>query len=53
MPGVSTRLSWDIEDPAAFEGTDEAKLAKFREVRDIIKQQIKNFLKERKIPIED
>ena len=51
IPGASTRLYWNIEDPAAFKGPDEAKLAKFREVRDQIHEQIKNFLKERNIPI--
>ena len=50
IPGTSTRLYWNIDDPAALEGTDEAKLAKFRDVRDQILEQIKNFLTERKIP---
>ena len=40
-PGVNTRLHWAFEDPAAFEGTQEQKLAKFREVRDQIEQKIK------------
>src|SRR5208283_2535721 len=51
IPGTSTRLYWNIDDPAALEGTDEEKLAKFREVRDQINEQIKSFLKDRKIPI--
>jgi arsenate reductase (thioredoxin) len=51
IPGTSTRLYWNIDDPAALEGTDEAKLGKFRAVRDQIHEQIKNFLKERKISI--
>ena len=29
-PGVNTRLHWSFEDPAAFIGTEEEKLAKFR-----------------------
>ncbi|MBC8508931.1 MAG: hypothetical protein H8D34_29090 [Chloroflexi bacterium] len=33
---------WDFEDPAAFKGLDEAKLAKFREVRDQLEQRIQN-----------
>jgi arsenate reductase len=49
IPGTSTRLYWNIEDPAAFEGSDEEKLAKFRQVRDQIREQIINFLNERKI----
>jgi arsenate reductase len=39
-PGVSTRLHWSFEDPAAVNGTEEQKLAKFRQVRDQIEQQI-------------
>jgi arsenate reductase len=37
---------WDFEDPAAFEGSEEAKLAKFREVRDQIDQRIQYWLAE-------
>ena len=51
IPGTSTRLYWNIDDPAALEGTEEEKLAKFREVRDQINEQVKSFLKDRKIPI--
>lgn len=39
-PGVSHRLHWSFEDPASYEGSDEAKLEKFREVRDQIEAQI-------------
>ena len=51
IPGPSTRIDWNIEDPSAFEGTEEQKLAKFREVRDQIQEHVKNFLKDRNIPI--
>ncbi len=44
FPGVSMRVHWPIEDPAAFEGSDEAKLAKFREVRDDVEARIKAWL---------
>lgn len=37
---------WDFDDPAAFEGSDEEKLAKFREVRDQIDQRIQHWLAE-------
>jgi arsenate reductase (thioredoxin) len=50
IPGVSTRLYWPFEDPAALEGTEEEKLAKFREIRDKINEKIKEWLKERCIP---
>ena len=33
-----------IEDPAAAQGTEEQKLAKFREVRDEIKARVAAFL---------
>jgi arsenate reductase len=50
IPGVSTRLYWPFEDPASFEGTEDEKLAKFREIRDKINEKIKAWLKERGIP---
>ncbi len=34
LPGETHRQHWSFEDPAAFEGTDEEKLLKFRKVRD-------------------
>ena len=49
LPGVSTRYYWPFEDPAAFKGTEEEKLAKFREVRDKINEKTKAWLKERDI----
>lgn len=45
FPGLSERLSWPFDDPAAFEGTPEATLAEFRRVRDEIKAQIVAWLK--------
>jgi arsenate reductase len=47
IPGTGTRLYWPFEDPAAFQGTENEKLAKFREVRDQINDKIKAWLKER------
>ncbi len=49
IPGVSTRLFWSFEDPAAFEGTEQEKINKFRQVRDQIHQKIQVWLKERGI----
>jgi len=49
FPGVSTRLFWPFEDPVQTEGTEEEKLAKFREIRDQIDSKIKDWLKERGI----
>jgi len=45
-PGVNHRLHWSFEDPSAFEGTDEEKLAKFRTIRDQIESRIKEWLAE-------
>ncbi|HAF62819.1 MAG TPA: low molecular weight phosphatase family protein [Anaerolineaceae bacterium] len=44
--GVNQRLHWSFEDPAAFEGTDEEKLAKFRAIRDQIEKRIKEWVAE-------
>ena len=51
ISGTSTRIYWNVEDPAAFEGTEEEKLTKFREVRDQIDTKTKDWLKERGIEI--
>ncbi len=47
-PGVNVRMHWSFEDPARFEGTEEEKLAKFREVRDLIEKRIKEWVKEQR-----
>ncbi len=39
-PGVNQRLHWSFEDPAAFTGTDDEKLAKFRQIRDQIRERV-------------
>jgi arsenate reductase (thioredoxin) len=43
---LGTKLHWSFEDPAAVEGRDEQKLAKFRQIRDQIEQRIVQWLKE-------
>lgn len=48
FPGIAQRLHWPFEDPSAFLGSDDEKLAKFREVRDKIDQRIKTWLAERR-----
>lgn len=48
-PGVQYRLHWKFDDPAAFEGTDDQKLAKFREVRDQIEAAIKTFVAQERV----
>ena len=51
FPGVTVRLHWPFEDPAHFEGSDEAKTAKFREVRDQIDARIHAWLAEQPIAV--
>jgi arsenate reductase len=51
LVGVQNRLHWSFEDPAKFQGSDEEKLARFREVRDRIEARLKAWLAEQKIPL--
>lgn len=44
FPGVGQRLFWPVEDPVAFEGSEEETLEKFREARDQLKGHILNWL---------
>jgi arsenate reductase len=49
FPFGTQRLHWPFEDPAAFQGADEEKAAKFREVRDLIDRRIQSWLREQGI----
>ena len=49
FPGMGIRMHWSFEDPAAFEGSQDEKLAKFREVRDLIDRQVRSWLAEKGI----
>ena len=51
-PGVNTRMHWSFEDPAAFQGTDDEKLEKFRQIRDLIGARIKSWLLEQNITVQ-
>jgi arsenate reductase len=42
---MGQRLHWFFEDPAAFNGSDDEKIRKFREVRDKIGERIRDWLK--------
>jgi len=44
FPFGTIRLHWSFEDPAHFEGPDEEKLDKFREVRDQTEARIRSWL---------
>jgi arsenate reductase len=48
FPGIGQRLHWSFEDPSAFRGSEDEKLAKFRDVRDQIELRIKVWLAEQK-----
>jgi len=44
FPGAGQRLHWPFNDPAAFEGGQEQRLAFFRSIRDQIAQKIDAWL---------
>lgn len=44
FPGPALRLHWPFDDPAAAQGSDEEKLARFRTVRDQIAAHIAEWL---------
>ena len=44
FPGQTNRLNWSFEDPSAFNGSQEEKLARTRLVRDKIKSKIDNLI---------
>jgi arsenate reductase (thioredoxin) len=46
FPGMMNRMFWPFDDPAAFQGSPEATLEKFRTVRDEIEARIQQWLKE-------
>jgi len=45
FPGIGQRLHWPFEDPAAFSGSEDEKIRKFREVRDKIGEHLREWLK--------
>jgi arsenate reductase len=45
FPGISQRLHWSFPDPSGFQGTAEEKLAKTREVRELIENKVKAWVK--------
>jgi arsenate reductase len=44
FPGVGERLHWAIDDPVAFKGNENAKVEKFREIRDEIAKRIQTWI---------
>ena len=44
-PGITKRLHWSFEDPSAFTGSHEERLAKTRSIRDKIKSRVLEFIR--------
>ena len=51
-PGVQRRIHWSFDDPAIFSGSQQEKVAKFRQVRDQIQARIRSWLDEIDWPAE-
>ncbi|MGB9455585.1 MAG: arsenate reductase ArsC [Bryobacteraceae bacterium] len=47
FPGATKRIHWNLEDPASVQGTEEERLAAFRQVRDRLRERVKSFVHER------
>jgi len=46
FPGASARLHWSFDDPSAATGSEEERLAVFRQVRDAIGARLETWLAE-------
>jgi len=46
FPGETTNIQWGLKDPADAKGTKEERLKVFRNTRDIIYNNIQDFLNE-------
>ncbi|GCE29886.1 protein-tyrosine-phosphatase [Dictyobacter alpinus] len=46
FPGKATRIHWSFPDPAAVQGTEEERLASFRQVRDAIERQFRAWIED-------
>ena len=46
LPGRVERLHWPFADPSTFQGTDDQILAQVREVRDAIREKVREFVAE-------
>jgi arsenate reductase len=46
FPGGARRLHWGFPDPSSFQGAQEEKLARTREVRDLIGQKVRQWCDE-------
>jgi arsenate reductase len=46
FPGRSHKLHWPFPDPSTFRGDDETVMAQVREVRDAIREKVREFVAE-------
>ena len=46
FPGNSKRLHWTFEDPSLLNDSEEKNIIKVAEIRDEIKEKIRNFINE-------
>ena len=46
FPGKSHKLHWPFPDPSTFRGTDEEVMAQVREVRDAVREKVREFVSE-------
>lgn len=44
FPGETIRRSWSYPDPAKFEGSEEEVLSRTRDLRNVIKEQVRQFV---------
>lgn len=44
FPGVGEKIHWSFTDPSQFEGSDEEKLEKVREIKTEIKEKIEEWV---------
>ncbi|MGC9965463.1 MAG: arsenate reductase ArsC [Syntrophobacteraceae bacterium] len=49
FPGITKRLHWGFDDPAALQGTDNEKLEETRRIRDEIKSKVESWIVETRI----
>ena len=43
FPGRAAKLHWPFPDPSTFKGTDDEIMARVREVRDAIREKVREF----------
>ncbi len=46
FPAGAEHVHWSLEDPAAFKGSDDARLAFFRRIRDQLYEHVKTFFRD-------